>query len=643
MKLNPRSSLARLARGLLLGAVFLLVGAPAHAQNGKIDEVIQQAIKDGRNDFDVIVRYKTLKAHDRGRQRLGKLKAEIKREVRALRSIGAKLNRVQLYDVLNDAELDHLSYDAPVQGTDLLGSLTTSLTDAGVSVDGSGARGARDRYKVDGTGVTVAVIDSGVQPSVDLPAARIKAFVDFVNGYTSAYDDYGHGTHVANIIAGNGSKSNGKFTGVAPGASIVGLKVLDSRGGGTTSNVIAALDWVRENYLAYNIRIVNLSVGHPIFEKAEYDPLVQAVEELTRRGLVVTVASGNMGKIKSTGQIVYESVTSPGNSPGALTVGATNTKGTLQRSDDVVADFSGRGPTRLNKTLKPDLVAPGFAIAAYVPGYAYMPLAYPQLMLAGGYMRLNGTSMATPLVAGVAALMLHANPGLSSHTVKAVLQYTAQRLEGFDLVTQGAGEVNAAGAVRMAKLINPSAPLGTKWIKSAQPPTRGDLLFNEIAHWGRATIWGDKAYTSPEPFMRLAQWDDATVWGTFDNIVWGMSDNIVWGMSEQVVGMLASDNIVWGMTDDNIVWGMSDDNIVWGMSDNIVWGMYDNIVWGMDDNIVWAMSDDTLIWGMSDDNIIWGMSDDNILWGMSDMVGTDTPPRDVSVWDMYSAYITGVR
>jgi serine protease AprX len=634
-----RHSLHRACRAAVVGAVLLVLGAPAYAQNGKTDEYVQQAIREGRNDFPVIIRYKNLKALDRGKQRLGKLKAALKREIRQQRSLGAKLNRTQLFEVLNDAELDHLSYDAPVSATQLLSGV---LSPVGVSVDASGAREARERYGVTGAGVTVAVIDSGVQPGADLPATRVRAFVDFVNGYTFAYDDYGHGTHVAGIIGGNGTRSSGGYTGVAPGANIVALKVLDSRGAGTTSDVIAALDWVRANHAAYNIRVVNLSIGHPVFEKAVYDPLVLAVEELTRRGIIVAVASGNLGTNKSTGQVVYQSVTSPGNAPSALTVGATNTKGTLVRSDDVVADFSGRGPTRLDKMLKPDVVAPGYAITSSVPNYAYLALAFPTLKLSGGYMRLNGTSMATPIVAGAAALMVQANPRLSANTVKAIVQYTAQRLPGFDLVSQGAGELNVTGAVRLAKMINPAAPLGTQWVNSEVAPTRADLLFNEPVLWGRATIWQDALHTGMSPYMHLAQWDDNIVWGyMFDNIVWGMDENIVWGQfSDNIVWGYMLDNIVWGMTDDNIVWGMTDDNIVWGymLDDNIVWGWDDNIVWGMDDNIVWGMLDDNIVWGW-DDNIVWGMMDDNIVWGMSDMVGTDLTPLAVTNEDIYNAYL----
>jgi hypothetical protein len=204
-------------------------------------------------------------------------------------------------------------------------------------------------------------------------------------------------------------------------------------------------------------------------------------------------------------------------------------------------------------------------------------------------MRLNGTSMATPVVAGAAALMLSANPGLSGHAVKAVLQYTSQRLPGADIMTQGAGELNVAGAVRLAKLINPSAGSNKKWLKTSVKPTRADLLFDEVAVWGRATIWGDRVYVGQSVFMNLPQWNDGITWGFAENIVWSFAENIVWSFLDNIVWSF-NEGIVWGFTDDGIVWSFSDDGIVWSFADNVVWSFADNIVWSFDDTIVWSFA-----------------------------------------------------
>jgi serine protease AprX len=541
------SNVRRAGRALMLGLMFLAASTTAHAANGKYDEVIQRMLQEGRDDLPVIVRYKDEASKERGKKALKGRRMQVRREMKRLRAMGVKVDRAALQELLKGgSDVESVSYDAPMQAFQ-----EPSLPPVPVSIDASGSKAARKRYGVRGKGVTVAVIDSGVQPNPDLPAESIRGFVDFVNGQTQPYDDYGHGTHVAGIIAGNGAQSWGYVTGAAPNASIVALKVLDGTGRGTTSNVLAALDWVLANHAAYNIRVVNLSIGHPIYEAAATDPLVQAVEELSREGIVVVVASGNLANKNAEKLPKYGTVTSPGNAPSAITVGAVNTNGTLRRSDDFVADFSGRGPTRFDNSIKPDIVAPGYAIVSTIPTGSYLQRTYPTL--AGyGYMRLNGTSMATPVVAGAAALVLSANPGLSAHAVKAVLEYTAQRLPGKNVMTQGAGEVNMAGAVRLATMINPAAAPGTNWLKSSSKPTRADLLYGEVAAWGRAILWGQQVYVNQDLYLNLAQWNDNIVWGFCENIVWSFDENIVWGFT---------DNIVWGF-DDNIVWGFSDDNTV---------------------------------------------------------------------------------
>src|SRR5687767_3469814 len=229
-----------------------------------------------------------------------------------------------------------------------------------------GALTARLQYGYSGAGVGIAVIDSGIANwHDDLGASassktgqRVTAFVDFVNNQTSKYDDWGHGTHVAGIIAGSGYHSYGARAGIAPRANIVALKALDSEGKGRISNIIAALDWVLANRVQYNIRVVNMSLGAGVHESYNTDPLTLAAKRAVDAGIVVVAAAGNYGKAKN-GETQYGAIGAPGNAPWVLTVGASNTNGTSDRSDDTIASYSSRGPTMIDFAAKPDIVAPG--------------------------------------------------------------------------------------------------------------------------------------------------------------------------------------------------------------------------------------------------------------------------------------------
>ena len=333
-----------------------------------------------------------------------------------------------------------------------------------------GARAVQAAYGYDGAGVGVAVIDSGVaswhddltytgsNPNVKVVGGqRIRKFVDFVNGRLAAYDDNGHGTHVTGIIAGNGYDTLGARAGIAPAANVVSLKVLDSNGGGYISNVIAALDWVAANRVAYNIRVVNLSVGAAVTESYNTDPLAVAAKRVVDQGVVVVTAAGNLGRNRLTGQTQYGGITAPGNAPWVLTVGAYSHEGTLTRSDDVMAGYSSRGPSAIDYAAKPDIVATGTGIVSLsAPGSLMYTTTKNAFLLKGllsgatrPYLSLSGTSMASPVVAGAVALMIKANPKLTPNLAKAILQYTAET-RGYDALTQGGGFLNIKGAVDLA-------------------------------------------------------------------------------------------------------------------------------------------------------------------------------------------------
>ena len=338
-----------------------------------------------------------------------------------------------------DAEVAHLSGDVPVRR---LMAVTTAAIGADQAWDGAlaGITG------VTGRGVGVAVIDSGIAAHPAL-RGRVVAAVDFTDSQGSAQDDYGHGTHVAGIIAG--SQESG-YAGVAPNAHLVSLKVLKGDGSGDTSDVIAAIDWAVKNRARYNLRVINLSLGHPVFESYRDDPLCQAVERAVGAGMVVVAAAGNFGKTAE-GKAVVGGIVSPGNTPSALTVGASNTRGTAQRSDDVMATYSSRGPTPIDGLLKPELVAPGNRIVATAAPGAYLTKTYPERLVLGAgqgrFIEMSGTSMSTAVVSGSVALLLASKPQLTPAEAKLALQVTSSRLAGAGLIEAGAGQLNVVAAL----------------------------------------------------------------------------------------------------------------------------------------------------------------------------------------------------
>ena len=342
-----------------------------------------------------------------------------------------RVNAAQLKALSEDPAVEKLSGDVAVHSNM---AVTNEAIGAALLQQGIGARGS-----LTGRGVGIAVVDSGIAA---LPAIRerIAATVDFTERGGDGVDEYGHGTHVAGILAAaaGGPAVTERYAGVAPGAHLINLKVLAADGSGQVSDVIRAVDWAVANHEKYGIRIINLSLGHPVFEPAADDPLCEAVERAVAAGIVVVAAAGNLGKTPD-GTPVIGGIESPGNSPFAITVGALNTKQTPQRSDDVVATYSSRGPAVFDFTLKPDLVAPGNRIVSLEAPGSYLATTYPDHHVAGGgnaaYFQLSGTSMSAAVVSGAAALLLEANPRMDPLHVKVALQLGATFMPDAGLIS----------------------------------------------------------------------------------------------------------------------------------------------------------------------------------------------------------------
>ena len=271
-----------------------------------------------------------------------------------------------------------------------------------------------------GTGIGVCILDTGIYEHIDF-TGRIWTFYDFLDFKRRPYDDNGHGTHVAGLVAGDGTASMGKYRGAAPGCGIIALKVLDRYGNGSQDDVLRALRWIREYRLQYRIRVVNISVGTTCNSKRNHARLLESVEQLWDEGVVVVTAAGNQGPRPG-------SITAPGSSKKVITVGSSD----LLEGRSAI---SGRGPTA-ECVCKPDIVAPGNKIMSCVPGKPY------------SYGVKSGTSMSTPLVTGAIACALEKNPALTNTDIKTMLMNSAEDM-GLPQNLQGWGKFNRRKFLKM--------------------------------------------------------------------------------------------------------------------------------------------------------------------------------------------------
>jgi serine protease AprX len=428
----------------------------------------------------------------------------IKKTYQNFNAIAMEIPNAGLRALAARSDVNYISLDRPAQVTGHIETTTgTSL------VRNSGPAGSQ----LDGTGIGIAILDSGIYSShVSFQnsgtASRVIARINFAGDnpcQTGGCDPDGHGTHVAGLAAANGKVAGGAYKGIASNANLIDVRVLNAQGVGSSSGILAGIDWCISNKTAYNIRVINLSLGTTAVDSYKNDILCLAVRRAVNAGIVVCVAAGNLGK-NEYGNKVYGAIHSPGIEPSAITVGAADTKGSNARDNDGVASYSSRGPTRgyqmvngvkkYDNLIKPDLVAPGNKVVSVMAPNNRRLLNSPgldalvSLVTNRKQMRMSGTSMATPVVAGAAALLLQKNPALTPNLVKAILMYSSQQLRNFTTLEQGAGLLNVEGAVRIAGLVRTdlanlqlNAPLLT-----GTAPTQTSTIANQTFTWSGGLI-----------------------------------------------------------------------------------------------------------------------------------------------------------
>ena len=544
-----------LVLALLVGAISL-----AAADNNKLARELQAA--SGSQSIDVIVQYKVIPGASHVNNLNGH-QGHVTKDLSSLKYMAVTLPASQLDDLSNDADIAYIAPDRKVSAF--------FLDTPGPAINAQYAW----NQKLDGSNIAVAVIDSGMRGSGAIPFkelttwnttnSRIVYSQSWISDNWGTSDHFGHGTHVAGLIGGNGFISTGSqytetFKGVAPNVNFVNLRVLDGNGVGQDSNVIAAIQTAISLKSKYNIRVINLSLGRPVFESYTLDPLCQAVEAAYQAGIVVVVSAGNFGRDNSFNNNGYGTITAPGNDPYVITVGAMKMMGTPQRTDDLIATYSSKGPTMVDHIAKPDLVAPGNQMVSLLSvgdmlGSSFtsndIPMtAYKTNAISGAvstnYYIMSGTSMAAGVTSGAVALLLQSNSQMTPDQVKARLMKTAYKTfpqtssyadptsgvkytDQYDVFTVGAGYLDVQAA------LTSTDPLSTGLAKSPvvqyDPTTQSTYFVNDaFAIWGgnastysSFAIWGGNAFVG----SNFAIWGGSSPWASF--AIWGGS--APWGQS----------------------------------------------------------------------------------------------------------------
>ena len=546
---------ATITVALLLG-MAATPSAASSVDATKIDaSFLTEILSAPTNDFDVIVRSvpsdkidkegQAVRAAERRVEKAAKSvkkqKGIVKDALAIVGAVSARMKGVQILKLTRDDDVDYIVKDQKLQA-----QFDPALDSAKAGSPGIvevGAPQAWSQLGVTGRGVGVAVVDSGVYAHPDL-AGRIVAAIDFTSlaptvSNVPLSDLGGHGTHVAGLIAGDGTRSAGLYTGVAPNANIIDVRVIDANGSSNVSIILRGLQWVLANRTTYNIKVVNMSLGATPTGSYKSDLMATAAEILNFAGVNVVVSAGNTGPLAGT-------ITTPATDPYVITVGALDDNATPLLADDLMATFSSRGRTLFDRIAKPDLVAPGRKMVSLrAPGSELDTLfSDRQVTVLGSpsadYYRLSGTSMAAPVVAGTIALMYERNPNLTPAQVKKRLKSTVTPLVFGTTFDRGVGLVNAYRAVS-------SGDIG----KEYSADRVSDAFAKDMRKFiqGQHIVWRDLAYNGGVD-------SGGTTWEgvTWENIRW---DSVTW------------ENVTWeGFTWEGVTWeGVTWETVTWQSTD----------------------------------------------------------------------------